>query len=244
MAPPRRGIRFSTIAESGETSSTTRWTSVRTSKITFFPVRTFRSIRPEMIQRTRPDFVLILPWNLRDEIWDTWPMFGSGDGRFIIPIPKRGSRRMRLIAAPVERTHLIELEARADERGFFARTWCAEEFKSPGLNPSIAQCSFSFNTQRGTLRGMHYQAEPYPEARLIRCCSGAIYDVVLDLRPASPTYCKWFAVELTSANRRRFICPKGSRMVFKRWLTIRRFSIRSPKNTIRKCARGVRWDDP
>ena len=104
---------------------------------------------------------------------------------------------------------VIEPERLEDERGFFARTWCQREFEAHGLNPRLVQCSISFNKKKGTLRGMHYQVAPYEEARLVRCTMGAIYDVVLDLRPASSTCKQWVAVELTSENRRMLYIPGG-----------------------------------
>src|SRR5437870_4878631 len=91
----------------------------------------------------------------------------------------------------------LHLEPKLDERGFFARSWCQEEFTSYRLNPTVVQCSVSFNTRKGTLRGLHYQAAPYPETKVVRCTRGAIYDVVVDLRPQSPTYKGWVAVVLT-----------------------------------------------
>src|ERR1700675_1330947 len=103
----------------------------------------------------------------------------------------------------------IDIEAKPDERGFFARTWCQEEFAAHGLNQRLVQCSVSFNLRLGTLRGLHYQAEPYAEARLVRCTRGAIYDVAVDLRPASPTYGQWTAVELTADNGRALYLPEG-----------------------------------
>ena len=93
----------------------------------------------------------------------------------------------------------IELERKADDRGFFARTWCAREFADHGLGTTLAQCNISFNAHRGTLRGMHWQAAPHEEAKLVRCTAGAAYDVVLDVRKGSPTFGKWVAVELTAA---------------------------------------------
>src|SRR5687768_12648883 len=96
--------------------------------------------------------------------------------------------------------YVIEPERRADERGFFARVWCGEELAAHGLNPALAQCSISFNRRRGTLRGMHWQASPHAEAKLVRCTQGAIYDVALDLRPDSPTYRRWVGAELTADN--------------------------------------------
>src|SRR5690348_15001788 len=93
-------------------------------------------------------------------------------------------------------------EPKADQRGFFARTWCEREFESHGLNPRLVQCNISFNTRKGTLRGVHYQETPYAEAKLVRCTSGAIYDVVVDLRRGSPTFKNWVGVTLTAENRK------------------------------------------
>ncbi|HVG21915.1 MAG TPA: dTDP-4-dehydrorhamnose 3,5-epimerase family protein, partial [Blastocatellia bacterium] len=93
---------------------------------------------------------------------------------------------------------IIEPERVEDERGFFARTWCAREFESLGLSSRLAQCNISFNRKKGTLRGMHYQAAPREEAKLIRCTRGAVYDVMIDLRRDSPTFKRWVGVELTT----------------------------------------------
>ena len=104
---------------------------------------------------------------------------------------------------------IIELERLEDERGFFARTWCYDEFEAHGFNPHLVQCNVSFNRKAGTLRGLHYQSAPYEEAKLIRCTMGAIYDVALDLRPASSTFKHWVAVELNTDNRRMLYIPEG-----------------------------------
>lgn len=103
----------------------------------------------------------------------------------------------------------ISLEPMTDERGFFARSWCHREFEQHGLNPVIAQCNVSFNEKKGTLRGVHFQAEPYPEDKIVRCTRGAIYDVVVDLRPESPTFKSWIGVFLTAANRQMVYVPRG-----------------------------------
>src|SRR4051812_16457351 len=95
----------------------------------------------------------------------------------------------------------IDLEVHGDERGFFARSYCAREFAAHGLNPRVAQCNISHNRRRGTLRGMHYQQAPHQEAKLIRCVRGALYDVVVDLRSASPTFHEWVGVELRAGDR-------------------------------------------
>src|SRR5262245_35013417 len=104
---------------------------------------------------------------------------------------------------------ILELERHEDERGFFARTFCQREFEEHGLNPRVAQCSVSFNRKRGTLRGMHYQVAPYEETKLIRCTRGAIYDVVIDLRPQSPTFRHWVASELSAEDGRALYVPEG-----------------------------------
>lgn len=104
---------------------------------------------------------------------------------------------------------IIDIEKREDDRGFFARAWCADEFAQHGLDTTLAQCSISFNHKRGTLRGMHWQAEPHGEVKVVRCTAGAIYDVIVDVRPDSPTFKKWIGVELSASNRRMLYIPKG-----------------------------------
>jgi dTDP-4-dehydrorhamnose 3,5-epimerase len=151
---------------------------------------------------------------------------------------------MKLIRLPLSGAYLIDLELVADERGFFARTWCAEEFEEFGLNPKLAQCSISSNTRRGTLRGMHYQADPYAEAKLIRCCSGVIYDVIVDLRPVSPTYCKWSAVELSSANHKMLYVPEGFAHGFQTLVDNTEVVYQISVSYQPEYARGVRWNDP
>jgi dTDP-4-dehydrorhamnose 3,5-epimerase len=151
---------------------------------------------------------------------------------------------MKFTSVPLGGAHVVELEPVADERGFFARSWCAEEFRSYGLNPALAQCSLSFNKRKGTLRGMHYQAEPHAEVKLVRCTSGAIYDVILDLRPASPTYCKWFAIELTAANRKMLYIPEGIAHGFQTLADNTEVFYQISVSHHPESARGVRWNDP
>ncbi|HEY9742003.1 MAG TPA: dTDP-4-dehydrorhamnose 3,5-epimerase [Coleofasciculaceae cyanobacterium] len=103
---------------------------------------------------------------------------------------------------------IIDLENREDDRGFFARSFCAKEFEDHGLKPTVAQCNLSFNHKKGTLRGMHYQVPPAAETKLIRCTQGAIYDVIVDMRPESPTYLAHIGVELTAENRRALYVPE------------------------------------
>ncbi|WP_218081285.1 dTDP-4-dehydrorhamnose 3,5-epimerase [Anthocerotibacter panamensis] len=109
---------------------------------------------------------------------------------------------------PLKGAFLVDLEERGDERGFFARTYCAREFAAHGLHPAIAQCNLSYNYRAGTLRGMHYQTAPAPEAKLVRCTRGAIYDVIIDLRPGFNTYRQHFGVELSEHNRRALYVPE------------------------------------
>jgi dTDP-4-dehydrorhamnose 3,5-epimerase len=105
--------------------------------------------------------------------------------------------------------YIIDLERREDDRGFFARTWCQNEFEAHGLVARIVQANTSYNKLKGTLRGMHYQRAPYAETKLVRAVRGAIVDVIVDLRPDSPTYKRWIGVELTADNRRALFVPEG-----------------------------------
>lgn len=105
--------------------------------------------------------------------------------------------------------YVVDLEPREDERGFFARAWCRDEFAAQGLSTELVQCNISYNRHKGTVRGMHFQNAPHAEIKLVRCTQGAIYDVIIDLRPDSPAHKRWIGVELTAANRRTLYVPKG-----------------------------------
>ena len=139
---------------------------------------------------------------------------------------------------------IIEPERIEDERGFFARTFCRNEFEAHGLNPHLVQCSVSFNKKKGTLRGMHYQTAPHEEAKLVRCTSGAIYDVMLDLRPNSPTFKQWVSVELTGENRRMLYVPEGMAHGFQTLQDETEVLYQMSEFYNPEAARGVRWDDP
>jgi dTDP-4-dehydrorhamnose 3,5-epimerase len=139
---------------------------------------------------------------------------------------------------------LIEPERRQDERGFFARTWCQHEFAVEGLPTAWVQCNISFNRQRGTLRGMHYQAAPYEEAKLVRCTMGAIHDVLIDLRVDSPTFRQWLAVELTADNRLMLFIPIGFAHGFQTLTDESEVFYQMSQFYAPEYARGVRWDDP
>jgi dTDP-4-dehydrorhamnose 3,5-epimerase len=138
----------------------------------------------------------------------------------------------------------IQLEPNSDERGFFARTWCQNEFTEHGLNGKIVQCNVSFNAHKGTLRGIHYQAAPYPEAKLVRCTMGAIYDVVVDLRPQSPTFKDWTGVFLTAANRHMLYVPEGCGHGFLTLEDETEVFYQMSEFYHPELARGVRWNDP
>ena len=104
---------------------------------------------------------------------------------------------------------LVDLQIEEDERGFFSRSWCQNEFIEHGLNPSLVQCNVSFNLRKGTLRGMHYHVEPFPEAKLVRCTMGMIYDVIIDLRKDSNTFLNWMGIELSASNKKMLYIPEG-----------------------------------
>jgi dTDP-4-dehydrorhamnose 3,5-epimerase len=140
--------------------------------------------------------------------------------------------------------YTIEMTPLEDERGFFARSYCAQEFAAHGLPALTAQCSVSFNARRATLRGLHFQAEPHAEDKLVRCTAGAIFDVIVDLRAGSPTHRRWFGTELTAANRRAIFAPKGFAHGF---ITLCDdsevlYMISAPH--VPGYDRGVRWNDP
>jgi dTDP-4-dehydrorhamnose 3,5-epimerase len=139
---------------------------------------------------------------------------------------------------------LIEPQRREDERGFFARTWCRREFEEHGLDPRLVQCSISYNRKAGTLRGMHFQREPHAEAKLVRCTAGAIHDVLVDLRPSSPTYLSWIAVELTAENRRALYVPAGLAHGFQTLVDDTEVFYQISEFYHPESADGVRWDDP
>ncbi len=139
---------------------------------------------------------------------------------------------------------VVDLERLEDERGFFARSWCQQEFGARGLNPRLIQCNVSFNKKRGTLRGMHYQAKPYAEAKLVRCTRGAVYDVIIDLRGDSPAYLQWDAVELTEENRRMVYVPEGCAHGFQTLVDGAEVFYQMSEMYRPEYARGVRWNDP
>ncbi len=151
---------------------------------------------------------------------------------------------MIFIETQLEGALVIELERREDQRGFFARSFCQQEFAEHGLEVSIAQANVSYSRERGTLRGMHYQAEPFAETKYVRCTRGAVFDVIVDLRHDSPTYCQWASVELSAKNHRTLYVPRGFAHGFQTLrgqceVTYLVSSAYSPAHE-----RGVRYNDP
>jgi len=151
---------------------------------------------------------------------------------------------MKFTETKLKGAFVIDIERLEDERGFFARTWCSREFSEHGLNSHLVQCSISLNHKRGTLRGMHYQAAPYEEAKLVRCSAGAIYDVIIDLRQDSPTFTQWVAIELSAANGRMLYVPKGFAHGFLTLHDGTEVFYQMSQFFMPDYARGFRWNDP
>jgi dTDP-4-dehydrorhamnose 3,5-epimerase len=151
---------------------------------------------------------------------------------------------MRFIPTALAGAFVIEQERHADARGFFARTWCARELEQQGLEPRLSQCSVSFNHRRGTLRGLHYQAPPHAEVKLVRCIRGALFDVAVDLRPDSPGFRRWVGVELTPDNGRALYIPRGFGHGFYTLADATEVEYQISAEYHPETARGARFDDP
>ena len=139
---------------------------------------------------------------------------------------------------------LVDLERHEDERGYFARTWCAREFHAAGLSDRLVQASVSYSRRRGTLRGMHYQVAPHEEDKLVRCTAGAIWDVAVDLRPDSPTFLRHVAVELSAAEGRAFYIPRGFAHGFQTLEDDTEVFYQMSAFYAPEAGRGLRWNDP
>jgi dTDP-4-dehydrorhamnose 3,5-epimerase len=139
---------------------------------------------------------------------------------------------------------VIDLELREDERGFLARTFCENEFSEQGLNIRWPQCNLTLTRKRGMIRGMHFQASPRSEIKLLRCAAGAIFDVAVDIRPASPSFGKWEAFELTSENRRMLYIPGGFAHGFQCLMDDCEVFYQMSEFRFPDLARGLRWNDP
>jgi dTDP-4-dehydrorhamnose 3,5-epimerase len=151
---------------------------------------------------------------------------------------------MKFLETRLKGVFEIHLEPKCDDRGFFARSWCQREFESAGLNPKLLQCNVSFNTKKGTLRGMHYQEAPHQETKLVRCTRGAIYDVAVDLRRDSPTFKQWAGAMLSADNRNMLYIPEGCAHGFLTLEDETEVLYQMSEFYKAELGRGVRWNDP
>ena len=151
---------------------------------------------------------------------------------------------LKFIPTAFEGAYIIDVEPMEDERGFFARSWCADELRARGLVSNLAQCSVSFNKKRGTLRGMHYQGVPHEETKIVRCTTGSIYDVIVDMRLESATFKQWLSVELSAENRRMIYVPTGFAHGFQSLLENTEVFYMVSEFYHPESSRSVRWNDP
>ncbi len=151
---------------------------------------------------------------------------------------------MKFIPTKLAGAYIVEPELIRDDRGFFARSWCHQEFSQQGLNPHLVQCNISFNAHWGIIRGMHYQAAPHAEVKLVRCTRGSIYDVIIDLRPDSATFKQWISVELTANNHLALYIPAGFAHGFQTLEPETEVFYQMSEFYHPESARGLRWNDP
>ena len=151
---------------------------------------------------------------------------------------------MKFIETPLAGCYVVELEKRGDDRGFFARAWCQNEFADLGLPESFVQVNMSASSEAGTLRGFHWQVEPHAEAKYVRCVKGSIFDVAIDVRPDSPTYTQWFGVELSASNRSALFVPAGFAHGYQTLGPDTELLYQSSAFYAPEAERGARWDDP
>jgi dTDP-4-dehydrorhamnose 3,5-epimerase len=151
---------------------------------------------------------------------------------------------MTFTETPLAGAFLIDLELREDERGFFARSFCQDEFRSRGLDARVAQCNISFSERKGTLRGMHFQVPPHEETKLVRCTMGEIFDVIVDVRPSSKSYGEWFAARLSARNRQMIYVPAGFAHGFQTMTDEAEVFYQMSDSHHPESARGIRWNDP
>jgi len=151
---------------------------------------------------------------------------------------------MKITPLKTQRAALSEIEPLGDERGFFARSFCAQEFADAGLALNVTQSNLSQNTKKGTLRGLHYQAEPKPDPKLVSCINGAIFDVVVDVREGTATFCQWVGVERTADNHKALFVPPGCAHGFITLTDNALVHYQMGETFVADLARGVRWDDP
>lgn len=151
---------------------------------------------------------------------------------------------MTFTEMPLKGAWIIDIVRIEDERGFFARTWAPADLTSRGLDPTLVQCNVAWNHRRGTIRGMHFQRAPMQETKIVRCTRGAMFDVIVDMRPESPTFCQWVSVELTDENRRMLYIPFGFAHGYQALVdgVEASYHVSAPYSSAH--ASGVRWDDP
>ena len=150
---------------------------------------------------------------------------------------------MRFFETKLKDAYIIEIDKTVDSRGFFARTWDTEIFRNKKLTDKIAQCSVSFNKKKGTLRGMHYQKKPHQETKIVRCTRGEIFDVIIDLRSNSPTYKKWFGINLSGENHKMLYVPKGFAHGFQTLKNNTEVFYQISEFFKPEFSNGIRWDD-
>lgn len=158
----------------------------------------------------------------------------------------RGHKGLPLLFEPtsLDGAWLVDLERLEDERGFFARAWCQQEFETRGLVADVVQANVAYSGRKGTIRGMHYQIAPFEESKIVRCIRGAIWDVIIDMRPDSDTYRQWFGVELSAENRRQLYIPKGFAHGYQTLADDCEVFYLVSEFYSRDAERGIRWNDP
>jgi dTDP-4-dehydrorhamnose 3,5-epimerase len=151
---------------------------------------------------------------------------------------------MKFVETRLKNAFIVEAERFEDERGYFARNWTHREFEAAGLDTRLVECNTSFNRRKGTLRGMHYQEAPHEQVKLVRCIRGAIYDVIIDLRPASTSFKQWLAVELSADNARMLYVPVGFAHGFQTLADDTEVAYQMSSYFEPESGRGIRWNDP
>lgn len=151
---------------------------------------------------------------------------------------------MNFKKTPITGAYVVDIEPKGDERGFFARGFCHQEFEALGLNSKVVQANIGVSRQRGTLRGLHYQIAPYAETKLVRCTAGAVFDVIVDLRPASSSYRKWLGVELAADTRRMIYVPEGCAHGYLTLVDNTEIFYLVSQFYSAEAERGLRWNDP
>ena len=151
---------------------------------------------------------------------------------------------MLFIETKIKGAFVVELEKYSDDRGFFSRAWCQKEFKEQGIKSQFVQANIGFSKNSGTIRGIHYQIAPFEEAKLVRCIRGAIFDVVLDLRPELPSFKQWFGVELSDENRKMLYVPEGCAHGYQTLVDNTEVFYQVSQVYSPESERGIRWNDP